>query len=261
MKDRELILFPIMAAVVVIVVGGAFLGLAAATGTLDRVNTVASGSSSGEQATIVDAVLGFGMLFVSTFIVLFFNTALIASAMLRLRGGDPDIRYGLRAASSHIPALIGWSLITATVGLILQILRNRTDNIIGRLAIGLVGGVWAYMTFFVIPVIVAEGCGPVEAIKRSGSLFRQTWGRQAVSSFGFGLVYIGAALVAILPAALLFAVAPVLGIVVGVFTFAIAMGAVGALEGIFKAALYDFATGATPEGFDTTTLRSAYRAL
>ncbi|MDO9445537.1 MAG: DUF6159 family protein, partial [Dehalococcoidia bacterium] len=214
MKDRELILFPIMSAVVVVLLAGAFMGLAASTGTLDRVQT-ASETGSAEGATMTDGVLGFAMLFVVTFIVLFFNTALIASAMLRLRGGDPNVGYGLRAASSHVAALLVWALISATVGMILQALRNRTDNFIGRIAIGMVGGVWAYMTFFVVPVIVAQDAGPIEAIKRSSSLFRETWGRQVASSFGFGLVYVGAALIAILPAALLFTISPALGVMLG----------------------------------------------
>jgi hypothetical protein len=260
MKDRELILFPIMSAVIVVLLAGAFTGLAASTGTLDRVQA-ASETGTADGATVTDAILGFGMLFVVTFVVLFFNTALIASAMLRLRGGNPNVGYGLRAASSHVAALLVWALISATVGMILQALRNRTDNFIGRIAIGMVGGVWAYMTFFVVPVIVAQDTGPIEAIKRSSSLFRETWGRQVASSFGFGLVYIVAALVAILPAALLFTISPVLGVMLGALLLAVALGAVAALEGIFKAALYDFATGASPEGFDTTTLRSAYRAL
>jgi hypothetical protein len=74
-------------------------------------------------------------------------------------------------------------------------------------------------------------------------------------------VYVVAALIAFVPAALIFAIAPILGIVVGVFLVAIAMGTVQALEGIFKAALYEFAVGETPQGFDTSTLRGAYRAL
>jgi hypothetical protein len=140
-------------------------------------------------------------------------------------------------------------------------LRNRTDNFLARLAIGLVGGAWAYMTFFVIPVLVAEGIGPIDAIKRSGSLVRETWGRQAASSFGFGIVYLIAGVVAVVPAVLLFAVSPVLGIIVGAITIPIAIGTVQAMEGIFKAALYEFALGESPLEFDSKTLSGAYRAL
>jgi hypothetical protein len=259
-KDRELIFFPIMGAIGALIVAGGFAGIAAATGTLGRLDA-ASAAGAEAQFAPIDVILGFGVLFTTTFVVLFFNTGLIASAMLRLKGGDPNVGYGLKAASTHVPALIVWAAISATVGLILQALRNRTDNIIGRIAIGMVGGVWAYMTFFVVPVMVAQDAGPVASIKKSAELFRQTWGRQVASSFGFGIVYILAVIAVILPAALLFMFAPLIGIIFGAVAIGVTLSVVAALEGIFKAALYDFATGAVPEGFDTATLRSAYRAL
>ena len=70
-----------------------------------------------------------------------------------------------------------------------------------------------------------------------------------------------AVLVAIVPAALLFLVHPLLGIAVGVPLVALAMGTVQALEGIFKAALYDYARGDDPHGFDRDTLAGAYRSM
>jgi hypothetical protein len=260
MKDRELILFPIMSAVALLILLGVFLGVAAATGTVDRLDAASQGGT-GDDAQPIDVVLGLLLYASASFIVIFFNTALVAAALERLRGGDPNVRSGLRAASAHLPAILGWALISATVGLILQILRDRMDNMIGRIALSIVGGVWAYMTFFVVPVLVAEGLGPIAAIKRSSGLFQRTWGRQVASSFGFGLVYIVAVLIAFVPAAALFAVSPILGIVVGAFTIPIAMGTVQAMEGIFKAALYEFALGESPREFDRTTLSGAYRAL
>ena len=232
---------------------------AAASGSFDRLDAAASGAEAG--ATTSDIVLSGVMLFLAYFIVMFFNAALVATAMERLRGRPASVRYGISKASSHIPALIGWAIIAATVGLILNALRNRTDNFIGQIAVSIVGGVWAYMTFFVVPVLVVEGLGPIAAIKRSGNLLKSTWGNQVTANFGFMLIYIVAALVSFLPAALLFAVSPFLGITVGIVLVGLAMGTVQALEGIFKAALYDFATGTVPTGFDESTMRSAYRAL
>jgi hypothetical protein len=260
MKDRELIVFPLLSGVSVLALLAVFAGIGAGTGSLDRV-LAASAEASAEEVTVVDAVLGITLYVLAYFVVIFFNSALVAAALDRLRGGEPDVGSGLRAAQARLPAIIGWALIAATVGLLLQALRGRTDNPLGRMAVSLVGGVWAYVTFFVIPVLVAEGIGPIEAIKRSSGLFRRTWGRQVTASFGFGFVYVIAMLIAFLPAAALFAIAPLAGIVVGVLSMALALAVVAALEGIFKAALYDFATGSVPEGFDTATLRSAYRAL
>ena len=259
MQDRRLILFPIMGAVALLLLVGVFAGVAATTGSLDRLDTIAGGGET--EATAADMVLSGVMLAASYFIVMFFNAALIATAMERLKGRPASIGYGIAKASSHAPAILGWAIIAATVGLILNALRERTDGFLGQIALSIAGGVWAYMTFFVVPVLIVEGLGPIAAIKRSGALLKGTWGNQVTANFGFMFLYIGAALVAFLPAALLFTVSPVLGLTVGVALIALAMGTVQALEGIFKAALYDFATGSTPMGFEQSDMRSAYRAL
>ena len=260
MKDRELILFPIMAGVVLLATVAVFAAIASGTGTLDRMDALTAETTE-EEAQAIDVILGILLYVSSYFIVIFFNSALIAAALERLRGGDPDVRSGLRAAVAHLPTIIAWAVVAATVGLLLQLARSRTDNFLGRLAISMVGGVWAYMTFFVIPVLVSEGIGPIAAIKRSGSLFSRTWGRQFTASFGFGLVYVVAVLIAFLPAAALFAISPILGMLVGLPLVAVAIGTVQALEGIFKAALYEFANGESPLEFDRQTLNGAYRSM
>ncbi len=255
MMDRELILFPIMSGVALLVLVGAMLGIAGTTGTLDRVS-----EGSSESVGAVDAILGAALVFLSSAIVIFFNAALIAAALERLRGGDPNIGSGLRAASARLPQILAWALITVIVSMILQALRER-GGIAGSIA-SMIGGVaWGLATFFVIPVLVAEGVGPIEAIKRSAGLLRQTWGNQLTANFGFMIVGLLGVLVAIIPAALLFFVHPLLGIAVGVPLVAVAIGTVQALEGIFKAALYDYARGDVPHGFDRDTLASAYRAM
>jgi hypothetical protein len=202
--------------------------------------------------------MGIALYFAVSFVVIFFNSALIAAALERLRGGDPTIGSGLAKARDHVGMIAGWAAIAATVGLILQALRGRTDNALGRIVLSIVGGIWAYLTFFVVPLLVSEGIGPIEAIKRSSSLFRQTWGRQVTASFGFGLVYLVAILVAGIPAAIVFAISPVAGVIAGVILIGMALAVVQALEGIFKAALYEYATGKRPTEFDQASLSNAW---
>lgn len=259
MQDRKLVLFPIMGGVALLAVIAVFAGIAASTGSLDRLDTASAGGQT--EATPADLVLSLLLLVATYSVVMFFNAALIATAMERLRGRPATIGYGLSKASSHIPAILGWAIIAATVGLILNAIRERTDGFLGQIAVAIAGGVWAYMTFFVVPVLIVEGLGPIAAIKRSGSLLKETWGNQVTANFSFTLIYIVVALVAFLPAALLFSISPILGITLGVALVALAIGIVQALEGIFKAALYDFATGSTPRGFEQVDMRSAYRAL
>ena len=264
MQDRELMLFPMLSGIAVIVVAGVFAALAYSVGTFDRISAA---SAAGSQASFTgaDITLGVALAFLVTAVTVFFNTALIAAALERLGGDDPTVRSGLRAAGRNLPAILGWAAIAATVGLLLQMARGQARGgagaIIMRIGVAMVGGIWAYMTFFVIPVMVAERLGAVAAIKRSSALFRQTWGQQAGASFGFGLIYIGAVLLTAAVAIPLGMVYPLLGIIAGTAVFAVMFGTVAAMEGIFKAALFRFASGQQSSAFDDATLRSAYRAL
>jgi hypothetical protein len=65
--------------------------------------------------------------------------------------------------------------------------------------------------------------------------------------------------IAVIPAFLIGLVVPVAGIVTGLITVGFAMAVVQSLEGIFKAALYEYAMGERPQEFDLRTLQTAYR--
>jgi len=254
-SDRKLIAFPIMSGVALVILAALLTGVGAGVGTLDRLG--GAGSAGMAEADIV--LLGITY-FLLAFVIIYFNAALIGAAMVRLAGGTPTLGDGFRLANSRLPQIAGWALISATVGLILQILRSQSrDNFLGQIALSIVGGVWAYLTFFVVPVLVAEETGPITAIKRSSSLFKRTWGEQVVANFGFGIIGIAAALVGLVPAILVGMVVPMAGLVVGVVTVGLAIATVSTLEAIFKAALYGYvADGRVGEGFERSTLESAY---
>ena len=237
-QDRELVLFPIFSGLAMLMLAALVMGLGGATGVFERLG------AADPQAALQggDIVLALAAYFALSFIVIYFNVALVGAAMIRIRGGDPKVSDGLRIATSRIPQIAGWAAITATVGLVLRLLRNQArDNMFGQIIVSMLGGIWAYLTFFVVPILVVEGLGPIGAIKRSGALFKQTWGEQFVSNFGFGLLFFGAVVVGIVPAALLANASPALGIAVGVVTVGAAAAIVSSLEGIFKAALYEYA--------------------
>ena len=253
MKDRELLLFPVFTVLGLVVVLGVFFGIASMTGSLERLD------SETATTTGMDAALYVLAFFSAYFVVIFFNAALISAALERLRGGDPNVSSGLAHALAHIHTLLGWSIIAATVGLILQLLRANQRNAIARIVIDMIGGIWEFLTFFVIPILVSENVGPFGAIKRSSGLVRKTWGRQITASFGFMIVYILAVIVGLAPAYLVGMVSGTAGMVVGVLTVGLALCTVQALEGIFKAALYEFAMGEKPAEFELRTLQNAYR--
>ena len=261
MKDKELLWFPVFSAIGVGIVVALFFAIGSATGAIERLSeteTAADGSTTSaiQAGDIVLAVIAFFLVY---FVTIFFNAALVSAALERLRGGDPNVKSGFMHALAHIHTILGWAIIAASVGLILQLARSQQNNWFGRLLIDLVGGIWEFLTFFVVPILVSQNVGPFGAIKESMGLVRKTWGRQITANFGFTIVYVLAVLIAIIPAVLLGLIVPIAGIVTGLITMAIALAVVQSLEGIFKAALYEYAMGEQPQEFDLRTLQGSFR--
>ena len=140
------------------------------------------------QPSILSYVVLFIFYLVTYTVTFYFQTALVGAAMIRLDGGDPTLRDGLRMATSRLPSIIGYALIAATVGMILRWISERA-GIVGVIIIGIIGFAWNIATFLVVPVLVTENVGPIEAIKRSGGLLRRTWGEQLIGVGGIGIVF------------------------------------------------------------------------
>lgn len=194
------------------------------------------------------------------FIVIFFNTAIIGCAVIRLNGGNPTISDGLHVATKNIVRIFLWAIISATIGMILQAIRERTGWI-GKIVVGILGLAWSYVTFFIIPILIYEKKSVPASIKRSAQLFKETWGETIVGSFGFGIIIFLLALLGIIPIFLGFLSMSNVGIIIGffiAFLYWVILGAVySALNGIYVAALYQFATkkGLPPE-FDGSLISS-----
>ncbi len=202
--------------------------------------------------------------FVQYFVIIFFNTALVGAAIARLSGGDPTVTSALGLAIVRIGPILGYALISATIGVALRWIGEKF-GFIGRIIEGTLGLAWTVATFLVVPVLAAEGIGPLKAIERSGALLSETWGENIVGTAGIAVV------------TGLISVVFILGVASGSFAVAngnewgyaligfsavalIAIFLVSAtLSGIYSAAVYYFAlTGNPPRGFDGTLIRGAF---
>ncbi len=254
-KDKELLLFPVMAGIGVLIIAGIAAAVLASIGTFDRLDTAGEES----QLKAGDIIVGVVALVAAMFVINYFNAALMGAARHRLKGGDPNVRTGFAAVNKHIGAVFGWSVISAIIFILLTYIRGKTDSFLGRILVDMVGAVWAYMTFFVVPILIVEGVGPIEAIKRSKIYFSRTWGEQLVSGFGFGIIRMIALLPAIAAGAILAPISPVAAIIAVVPLAGIALAVVNALEGIFKMALYEHvAEDVQSEFFEQDVLTHAY---
>jgi hypothetical protein len=251
--DKELAAIPIASFVVTITVmallgGGAYF-------SLDRTERLGETEFSATPVTYVIGVIGYLAI---TFVVTFFAAVLVAGAYQRLTGGDPTLASAFGQARSRVVPIFLWSMLTGTVGLVLQAIRDRV-GFLGDVIVGIVGAAWEIVTWLAVPVVVVEGTGPVDSLKRSASLFKQTWGENLVAQAGFGILNLVVILALMGVSALIAMVVPLLGIALGLLALAVFAVVMSTLTGIFRTALYLFASGQqVPDYFTAQELEAAF---
>lgn len=260
-KDKELLVFPLISTVALTIVVLCFAFPVFGLASFDML----SRGPDGDPSPLV-YVVAFLFYFVQYSVIFYFNTALVGAAMIRMKGGDPTVADGMRIASSRIGVILGYAFIAATVGMILRVIQERV-GFIGKIIVGLLGAGWSIATYLVVPVLADRDVGPVEAIKESAALLKQTWGENLIGQAGLGLAF-GLIMVGVIACSAILVILAFMShsmIVIGgaffVAALAIAVTALlqAALSGIYAAALYRYATeGEGSTGFDKGALELAF---
>ncbi len=261
-QDKSLLLFPLLSGLCCLVLLASFAVPIWFTGFW---------RPPGKGSEAIHQVLYYGTLFLfyfcNYFVITFFNTAVIACAIERMQGGQASVGFGFNAAAQRLPLILGWAALSATVGLILRAIEERSDWV-GRIVVGLLGMAWTIVSYLAVPVMVVERAGPITSLKESARLLKKTWGTQLIGNFGFGLIF---GLLAI-PAFVLIALA----VAAFVSMHSIALGAAlillaivyilalslvqSVLQAIFQAAVYLYARDGQPvRGFPVILLQNALR--
>ncbi len=258
-SDTELLVFPLLSTIALALVAASFVAPLWFSGRLE-----AAADDPGLMQQPLMLAYYFVFYLVNYFVITFFNSALVACAIIRFRGGDPTVKDGLHAASQRLPAIFGWALVSAVVGTLLQSLEQRS-GIIGRLVIGVIGVSWAIASYFAVPVIVIENAGPLQALKRSASIIKGTWGEALVAQGGLSILTFAAALLgaaAIGFGAAMLHTSPLLGatlIGTGVVWMFVVVLTVATLRAILTSALYLYAAdGKVPQSFDNQLLHDVF---
>lgn len=254
-SDKELLVFPVISGIAGLIV------LATFALPIFALKLFADGFGP------LQAIIGFLFYLCQYFVIFFFNSALVGAAMIRLNGGDPTLADGLRIARERIGPILGYAAIAATVGLLLQFLKSKDNNFIVRMLGSLLGTAWTVASFLVVPVLVANKIGPMDAVKKSIELLKRTWGENAVGQLGigfvFGFIMAGVIITGVLLSIMGFSVSPYIGFTIVAMTVLCSM-AVGiiqsALAGVYSAALYRYANdGVAPLGFEGMSLQTAFK--
>lgn len=270
-QDKELMIFPVLSGIAGLAILATFaLPMIVIPGLRESVVQLIGqehGSQPNIAARVAAGAVAFGYYFLNYFVMVYFNTALVACAIYRFRGGDPTVGTGLRLANERLPQIAGWALLAATVGMILNAIEERSEWL-GRLVVGIVGGLWTVATFLVVPTLAVEGLGPIDALKRSTGLIRQAWGEGLGGNINIGLV----TFLLLVPAFLIVGAGVALsasgnlpGVVLVVVILAALIYALGvavvttAAKQVFIAGLYVYATEKrVPSGFHADAMQGAF---
>lgn len=256
-KDKEIMLFPIISSIVFILLFISFL---------IPLFFLLKGMQAGD-VTDIPEYYAYPVLFliylVSYFIVIFFNTGLITCAHIRLNGGDPTFGDGFRNAVKHIGEIFVWSLVASTVGIILRIASDKS-NTLGKIVISIIGMAWNLLTFFIVPVLIFEDLSIMESIKKSGYLFKKTWGETVIGKFSMGLFFTILVFFGFIPLVISFFLGSIIAVVFGfaiMLLYWIFLGIVSSsLNGIFITALYNYAnTGKIPSAYSSEIIKNAFK--
>ncbi len=197
-----------------------------------------------------------------TVIATFANAVIVALADARLRAQPISLRQALSDTVGRLPLLLGWSLLSATVGFVLRLLEERLP-LAGRIGAALAGVAWSLATVLVIPVLVVEGVGPVTAVRRSGRLFRERWGESLTGQAAIGLPIFLACLPVFVVGALVATQVAVAGVAIIALGAGVMIAFTGALGAVFQTALYRFAVSGDASSlgsFSNDDLAMAFRA-
>jgi hypothetical protein len=275
-RHPALIVFPVISGAALLAVLGAIaVSLLPQLGALhNSTHGIWGKLGTHGSANIWFYVTAYIAIYALTVIAVFFNVALVHCALRCHAGQEPSINDGITAAAGCLPQILGWALVATTVGIVLNVVESFLKDKLGFLG-SLVGGLfefgWATVTYFVVPVLVAERVGPIAAIRRSAAILRAKWGESLAGEARFGLIglvfylqalalfFIGLAILLSYGVTAMAGLGPLL-MVLGIIYAVIISVVLQALSVIFQAGVYLYATtGAVPATLDRDLVEGAFR--
>jgi hypothetical protein len=235
--NPKLALFPVVSGVAGIAFLAVFLGVTFGFASLD----MGAGVLGGLFLTYL----------VLTFVSSFFTAGLVHQTRSVLSGAEPSLGDGIAAAWERKTPILVWSLISATVGIIINAVES-SDSRVARIFGAVFGLAWTLMTFFVIPVVVFERTSTTGMFKRSAGLFRDTYGETPISLLGIQLVSALVALPFVAPGFYLYS-SGVASVGIGLLLVGVLLSYLltQTLQGVVKTTLYLYAQeGEKPSEFD-----------
>lgn len=121
---------------------------------------------------------------VSLITATFFNVAFYSEILRALAGAPVSLRGGFRFALRRWRAILQWSLLAGSVGVLIQAIEARLGWI-GRIVTALLGASWSVAAAFAIPVIIRRtDASPLAVLRDSAATLKRAWGESVVGFLG-----------------------------------------------------------------------------
>jgi hypothetical protein len=234
-ENRQLIIFPILSGVSIIVILASFIAAVFGFSGWNIDNLP-------DDPAVVSYVLLFAFYIVNYFVIVFFNMALIHCTSLYFKGQEVTVRQGIDFSISRIGSIFAWAVFAGIVGGVLRVIQENAGSL-GKIITGLVGVVWSIATFFVVPVIAYENIGPIAAFKRSANLMKEKWGERIGAGFSFFLINLVGVVAIAIVALIIGAVNVIAGVLIAVLGILLLLTIMSAVKTIFISAIYHNVNG------------------
>lgn len=257
-ENPSLMVFPLISGLSLILVSLSFFSSGYVLFGEDIMALVAD-ETAATSLNIMLYIMAFIFYLTNYFIIVFFNVGLVYCAKKILEGNEVTVGEGIRFAQTRMGAILAWSVLAATVGLILKSIQERAGAL-GGMITGIIGVVWGIATFFVVPVVAFEDVSPIEAVKRSASIMKEKWGESIGANFSFGIFsFLGILFIALPIGFLLGAtIHLIVGVVVGILAFLLVQTAVSSANMVFLAAAYQHVNNEPTGHFDSDVLDDVF---
>lgn len=262
-EDKELLLFPIISGFFSMIFVIAMLFPTVIT-------TLINGNAFESNALfyVILFLIYFGLAFIATF----FNVCVVYTTKIRFEGGNATFMESLKFSFSKLHLIAMWSLLSASVGLLLRMLDNLAKNmgkggqILMSILTSLLGMAWSILTIFVVPGLVYYDLTPFTAIKKSTQTLKTTWGESLIRNFGLGIMQVMFFILGIIVFVGLFALVSSLGgyailaiFILALIYFVMLFLIFGVANSVYNTALFVYADkGIIPNGFTDDVMQNAF---
>lgn len=262
-KDKELIAYPILSAIF----SGILLVMLFFPLVLSAILSKTHNVGFGVYQFIITLITYIGLAFIATF----FSFCIVYTAKKRFENKNATFWESINYAFSKIHLVFYWSLLAATVNIILKAIEGNKEkgfvqfrNFISSI----LGVAWKIATLFAVQSMVYYELTPFKAIKKSVEALKKTWGESLIRYFGLNIIqriFVAAGILVAIPLFIMSIFGGLFSIMISIIfiiTYFVLLSSLFTVaNSVFNTALFLYANKkAVPGGYSRQMLKDAFSA-